>query len=486
MKKYTAGKCPRRGGSGRHGAWVLAVILLLAVALCGLAGCGGSEAEDAVEAAPAITPEETAAPTETPESPAETEEPAEEEAVEAPEPVTVDLENLVTDAYNESVGNMRFAIPQINIDTDAVEAINQEIWGTLYTGVAEELVSSGSGGSQYISYEWYVNGSILSLVIECDPYDVDTLDFYVYNVDITTGAALTKEELVSAYGMSESDYFESVRKALYSDNYDVYEEFCAYVGTDFVNEQLSKTISEDNVNAAQPFVNGDGQLCVAASIYALAGAECYDRIVHVTDHEVNANYPALFGETEDSSAAEETSTAAAEDDAAYSGADSWKEAYIDYINSDGGLIFAYALIYLDDDDIPELYLSGATEADGDRICTIGADGSVVECWLSRIGGASYIEGSGLFCNFNGNFGVYSLTFYQLQNGQFQTLNEYGMQSEGLDDSGEYVFLYSWNDAEVSEEAFYENWNAIMDTDEMISLYMVAGDASNIIEEIQNS
>lgn len=413
---------------------------------------------------------------------------AEAEETAAPEPITVDLDNLVTDAFNKTVNSMSFVIPQINIDSSDVESINQEIWAALYTCVAERLINSNENGIEYISYDWYVNNDILSLVIECDPYGVDTREYYVYNVDITTGEELTKDEFISSYGMSESDYFESVRKALYSDNYDVYEEFCAYVGVDYVNEQLSKTISDNNVKAARPFINGNGKLCVVASIYSLAGADSYYRIVTVTDHEVNVNYPSLFGETQDTSADEETTADITEEETSvtYSEEDSWKEVYIDYINSDDSLIFAYALIYLDDDDIPELYLSGATELDGDRICTIGADGNIEVLNISMIGGTSYIERSGIFCNFNGSFLVYSLSFYQLENGEFKMLDDHGMQTDAFDDSGETVSSYKWNDVEVTEEEFYSNWDAIIDTDEMIDLFLVSTDASNIIEDIQNS
>ncbi|MCD8066030.1 MAG: hypothetical protein LUE15_02450 [Oscillospiraceae bacterium] len=301
--------CQKRSAH-THSAWVISAVVILVMALCVLSGCSNNESEDIAEAMTETVAEETAEPTEAPESteiPESTEEAVdltEEEVVEPSKPIAADIDNLVTDALNETVGNMSFVIPQINIDSSDVKNINYEIWDALYTGVVEGLVGSNSAGGQYISYEWYVNNNILSLVIECNPYDIDLLYFYVYNVDITGGNELTKDELISSYGMSDSDYLESVRKALYSYSYDTYEFFCEYNGVAMVNEQLSKTISDDNINFARPFINGDGQMCVVADIYSMAGAESYYYIVNITDYEMNANYPSLFSETQDTPMAE--------------------------------------------------------------------------------------------------------------------------------------------------------------------------------------
>ncbi|MCD8115652.1 MAG: DUF5067 domain-containing protein [Oscillospiraceae bacterium] len=172
----------------------------------------------------------------------------------------------------------------------------------------------------------------------------------------------------------------------------------------------------------------------------------------------------------------------------------WKDAYIEYIetleetNTETSIWsqYAYALVYVDDDTIPELFVNGFIEADGDRICTIGADGAVVECILSRIGGASYIEGSGLICNFNGNMGYYPLYFYKLENGVFTRLEDaYGMEVIEWDADGNETSVYSWNDEAVTEEEFYERWNSVMSLDDLSSPYEDTYSADEIIEMIQN-
>ncbi|MCD8009089.1 MAG: hypothetical protein LUF68_09220 [Clostridiales bacterium] len=180
---------------------------------------------------------------------------------------SIDYEYLLTDAYCESFRTIRFMIPQINIDSEYVSSINQEIWNVLYEGVVEEIVTyweeNNYDGSEYIYYEWYVNGDILSLVIESHPADWAWWDYYVYNIEITSGAVLSDAELLSYYGMSEDEYYETVRQALYDYYSELYEEAYEVSGYD---EQLARTISDENVNLAVPFLNNKSQLCIIGRV----------------------------------------------------------------------------------------------------------------------------------------------------------------------------------------------------------------------------
>lgn len=102
----------------------------------------------------------------------------------------------------------------------------------------------------------------------------------------------------------------------------------------------------------------------------------------------------------------------------------WKNAYLDYIantdNSDPSRYNSYSLIYIDGDDIPELYLEGTCEAYGTTICTYSG-GTVRDIKLLRLWGASYIPKTGLFKNSNGNMGSYEDVVYKLQNGSFELI-----------------------------------------------------------------
>ncbi len=172
----------------------------------------------------------------------------------------------------------------------------------------------------------------------------------------------------------------------------------------------------------------------------------------------------------------------------------WKKLYIEYIkekessNPDkwGSIQYMYALIYVDDDDIPELYVNGFIEAEGDQICTIGNNNQVEACALNRTGGASYIERSGMICNFNGNMDYYPLNFYRLENGTFTELEDiYGREEITWSDSGESTEMYFWNDMEVSEEEFYDKWDNIMPLDDLKNPWDNRHSAAEIMAMIQS-
>ena len=47
----------------------------------------------------------------------------------------------------------------------------------------------------------------------------------------------------------------------------------------------------------------------------------------------------------------------------------WKTAYLNFLEQEKDSHRSYALVYIDGDDIPELYLSGRDEATGDSVCS---------------------------------------------------------------------------------------------------------------------
>ena len=92
----------------------------------------------------------------------------------------------------------------------------------------------------------------------------------------------------------------------------------------------------------------------------------------------------------------------------------WKEAYLTFLNTATVKDYhvSYALVYVDNDNIPELYLNGDCAATGDTVCTF-INGSLVEQQLNRNNGGRYIERSGALYNCNGNMGYYTTHVYKL-------------------------------------------------------------------------
>ncbi|RKM55565.1 hypothetical protein D6853_08385 [Butyrivibrio sp. X503] len=101
------------------------------------------------------------------------------------------------------------------------------------------------------------------------------------------------------------------------------------------------------------------------------------------------------------------------------GYSSWQEGYIAYLDETKNYKFddySYALIYVDEDDVPELVCYSGIEAGGSQILTY-YDGQVNVLQTARLS-FSYIEKSGLLCNDGGHMGFYYDHVYRLQNGKW--------------------------------------------------------------------
>ena len=146
--------------------------------------------------------------------------------------------------------------------------------------------------------------------------------------------------------------------------------------------------------------------------------------------------------------------------------DLWKKAYIDYIEScNQREIDSFDLIYLDDDDIPELVLVGKYSASGCIILNY-ADGKVHAANLTRLE-FSYIERENLLLNCGGNTGAFFDDVYSILDGELVLVakGDYDILSwEEAGEDGEEVPVcrYMWNAKTVSEDGYYHELNLIYD------------------------
>lgn len=129
----------------------------------------------------------------------------------------------------------------------------------------------------------------------------------------------------------------------------------------------------------------------------------------------------------------------------------WKTTYLNFLEQEKDSHLSYALVYIDGDDIPELYMSGIDEATGDSICA-NKNGTVVEQPLHRIGGGWYIEKSGTVFNRNGHMGQEHTHVYKLVEDGFVLTFE-ALSSECINDGFELYFEYSIGDTPVSESEY---------------------------------
>ena len=219
----------------------------------------------------------------------------------------------VSDAYRETLesGGVSYSyqIPKINLNYRNVTALNEEIYKKLYSGTdywdgiqgEMENIRSGETGMYYkISYDWAVNDRILSLIINCDDTWGGT-SFDIYNVSIDTGDTVSKDELLQYKAWTEDQYRETVKHALGSYFWDCYGEVIhddrTQHGEGFLEgakTQLAKTISAANIDAASPYLDQDGYLCAAGTVYSMAGADSYDHLFNLEEFEMSPYYSEMI------------------------------------------------------------------------------------------------------------------------------------------------------------------------------------------------
>ena len=164
----------------------------------------------------------------------------------------------------------------------------------------------------------------------------------------------------------------------------------------------------------------------------------------------------------------------------------WKTAYLDFLNAKKGAYQSYALVFVDGDMVPELYMCGDAEAIGDSICTY-KNGVVVEQQLNRVGGGWYIEKSGKIINQNGHMGRMYTHVYHLEDGTF-TLTFQALEVEragewlGNDEYNLY-YEYSVENEPVSEAEYNAAVEAAFDFEHAMLLDENAVDYDAICQQI---
>lgn len=149
------------------------------------------------------------------------------------------------------------------------------------------------------------------------------------------------------------------------------------------------------------------------------------------------------------------------------GNENWKSAYINYLrngiknnwakNGKGGYSYeGYALIDIDGNDIPELYMMGNSTASGDKICTYN-NGKVVEAW-GWVYGISYVKGKNLLNISGGHMDVYFDHIYKIENGEFVQIHkgDYGAEDNSnvkFDENDMPIYKYEWDGKKVSKSEY---------------------------------
>lgn len=173
------------------------------------------------------------------------------------------------------------------------------------------------------------------------------------------------------------------------------------------------TVKEDSVAGKEDFVDG-----AAEGI----NGEASDNATSDMD---SADNKALESESLDNSASNSEDSATEVLDVDY------MSLYKEVIDSEIGeyaAAFKFALIYIDDNDIPELYYSGDCEASGSGVIYINPEGKANIVMMGRISGL-YEPRKNLFYHPQGHMGYYYDELYSFVDGEFVIVHEGNFEDE---------------------------------------------------------
>ena len=120
--------------------------------------------------------------------------------------------------------------------------------------------------------------------------------------------------------------------------------------------------------------------------------------------------------------------------------------------------YTYSLIYVDEDEIPELVADSGFEAGGCQILT-WHEGKTDVLQTSRLY-FTYLEKGNLLCNSSGNMGFYYDNVYTIEDGLWSFVGggTYG-DSEGgpqFDENGDFVYEYYWLEEPVEPDFVFRD------------------------------
>lgn len=153
-------------------------------------------------------------------------------------------------------------------------------------------------------------------------------------------------------------------------------------------------------------------------------------------------------------------------------AENWQAAYLKYLEDSGETAegCTYSLIYVDEDEIPELVIDTGYEAGGCQILTYH-EGTVDMLQTARLY-FDYVEKGNLLCNSEGHMGYYYDYVFTIEDGKWGCIGEgeYGDGENGVqfDENGDFIFVYRWEGETVEEQEYNRRLKEIYDKEQAVA------------------
>ncbi len=165
-----------------------------------------------------------------------------------------------------------YHLPKLNVV--GAEAFNETLNREL-----NAIIDEGQELLMGLHYTWNTEGNVVAILSQLK-LDWDVKVFYGHYADITTGAALTKGDLLAACGLEEETFAAACREAMLA------WLTAQYAESPLFEELKASTLTEENIAACIPFLDENGELCIAAGMASPAGADSYWHLLDLQGNEL--------------------------------------------------------------------------------------------------------------------------------------------------------------------------------------------------------
>lgn len=153
-------------------------------------------------------------------------------------------------------------LPQLVMESDVARKINLEISANYESELQTYKQPADNRPMDRIDYVCYLNGKVLSLVIEHRTVEPPNSYFSVYNINTETGKTMSGDEVVALSETDINTMHKSVAKAINK----VYDEMEKTAGSAATKKQIenarSVSTSDSNLESTEFFFNADKKLVV--------------------------------------------------------------------------------------------------------------------------------------------------------------------------------------------------------------------------------
>lgn len=189
--------------------------------------------------------------------------------------------------WSDQVGVYNFRLPKLTVQSEEASRINTTITSDFLDEAQDSLecYRDGKGNPYYsqMNFQVYLNGSVLSLLIESTERVSGLTEYRVYNLDVETGELPTKDNLMRMTGWSDDRLNSKVDDAIQQETLSVLRE---YYGPDATDEHISgtyeyaRTMDTVNLSKAKPYFTDDQVMWLLMDMY-MPGAGMRQHLVEV-------------------------------------------------------------------------------------------------------------------------------------------------------------------------------------------------------------